>query len=210
MRNTIIITILLFVAVIGASLYYFANLSGEKKETLRPLTFLPKETLLVTTVQNNETTDNIFKDFEIFGALVGKQELEQWQHLKTKLLRHTAIQPYVNDVDLYVSFHPEIDALSSLFTVPTSSSIDPSTLRDLFRQFSATIELPHKHTLGSLISSLYGGSNDSIVHIIYHEYIFIAFFSKHILYQNIDKRVPKLANQEIGYFIDNNSRNSPL
>lgn len=210
MRNTIIITILLFVAVIGASLYYFANLSGEKKETLRPLTFLPKETFLVTTVQNNETTDNIFKDFEIFGALVGKQELEQWQHLKTKLLRHTAIQPYVNDVDLYVSFHPENDALSSLFTVPTSSSIDPSTLGAFLAQVSATYEVTQKDTLGSRIYSLDGGAKDSIFHIIYHEDIFFASFSKHMLYQIIDKRIPKLGKEEIGYFIDNNSRNSPL
>src|SRR5690606_25144468 len=96
MRNTIIITILLFVAIIGASLYYFADLEGEKKETLRPLTFLPKETFLVVTFQNDATTDNIFKDFEIFEAMVGRQEFEQWETLKSKLLRHSTIQPYVN------------------------------------------------------------------------------------------------------------------
>lgn len=210
MRNTIIITVLLFVAIIGASIYYFANLDGDKKETLRPLTFLPKETFLITTFQNNATTDNIFKDFEIFGALVGRQEFEQWQTLKAKLLRHAAMQPYVNDVDLYVSFHPEKDAITSLFTIPTSARIDTSAIRSFLDNAASTYTITQKDTLEHRIYSLDKGVKDSVFHIVYHEDIFFASFSERILYQVIDKQSPKLGRDQIDYFIDNNSRNSPL
>ncbi|NGM64885.1 PQQ-like beta-propeller repeat protein [Sphingobacterium sp. SGR-19] len=210
MRNTIIITILLFVAIVGASLYYFANLEGEKKETLRPLTFLPKETFLVATFQNDATTDNIFKDFEIFEAMVGRQEFEQWQTLKTKLLRHSTIQPYVNGVDQYVSFHPEKEAIATLFTIPTSMRIDAEAI-DLFLEKAASIYIvTQKDTLENRIYSLDKGVKDSIFHIVYYKDIFFASYSESLLYQVMDRRAPKLGKDEIDYFIENNSRNSPL
>ncbi len=210
MRNTIIITILLFVAIVGASLYYFANLEGEKKETLRPLTFLPKATFLVATFQNDATTDNIFKDFEIFEAMVGRQEFEQWQTLKTKLLRHSTIQPYVNGVDQYVSFHPEKEAIATLFTIPTSMRIDAEEIGSFLEKATSTYTVTQKDTLENRIYSLDKGVKDSIFHIVYYEDIFFASFSQSLLYQVMDKRVPKLGKDEIDYFIDNNSRNSPL
>src|SRR5690606_40933778 len=85
MRNTIIITILLFVAVIGASIYYFSDLNKEKTEPVKPLTFLPKETFLITAFRNDATTDNIFKDFEIFEAIMGKEQFEQIDRKSTRL-----------------------------------------------------------------------------------------------------------------------------
>ncbi|PRD54518.1 hypothetical protein [Sphingobacterium gobiense] len=210
MRNTIIITILLFVAIIGASLYYFADLEGEKKETLRPLTFLPKETFLVTTFKNDATTDNIFKDFEIFEAIAGRQEFEQWQTLKAKLLRHSMIQPYVNEADLYVSFHPEKETIATLFTIPTSTSMDRETISSFLKEVTSTYTVRQKDTLESRIYSLDRGGKDSVFHIVYHENIFFASFSDSLLYKVMDKHAPKLEKDEIDFFVENNSRNSPL
>lgn len=210
MRNTIITTILLFVAIIGASLYYFTNLEGEKKETLRPLTFLPKETFLIATFQNDVTTDNIFKDFEIFEAMVGRQEFEQWQTLKTKLLRHADIQPYVNGIDQYVSFHPEKETITTLFTIPTSLYIDPAKITSFIEKAASAYTVIQKDTLENRIYSLDKGIKDSIFHIVYHENIFFASFSDSLLYTVMDKHVPKLGKDEIDYFVKNNSRNSPL
>src|SRR5690606_28299547 len=106
--------------------------------------FLPKETFLVTTFQNNATTDNIFKDFEIFRAMVGRQEFEQWQTLKAKLLRHSALQPYVNDVDIYVSFHPEKETMTSLFTIPTSTPVDRATISAFLEKAAPAYTLTQK------------------------------------------------------------------
>lgn len=78
---------------------------------------------MITAFQNDPTTDNIFKDFEIFEAILGKQETKQLQLLKSKLLRSTALQPYVEATEIYVSFHPEKDKISTLITIPTVDKI---------------------------------------------------------------------------------------
>lgn len=210
MRNTIIITILLFVAIIGASIYYFSNLNGEQKETLRPLTFLPKETFAVATFLNDVTTDNIFKDFEIFEAMVGKREFEQWKTLKAKLLRHSTVQPYVNGVDQYISFHPEKNAIATLFTVPTVERIDQAAISTFLENAASTYTITHTDTLNNRIYNLDKGVKDSVFHIVYHERIFFASFSDSLLYKVIDEHTPKLGERELNYFIKNNSRNSPL
>lgn len=210
MRNTIIITILLFVAIIGASVFYFANLGGGKKESLRPLTFLPKETFLITTFRNDATTDNIFKDFEIFEAMVGRKEFDQWKQLKNDLLRHPDIQPYVNGVDQYISFHPDGDAIATLFTVPVSTSMGAADIAAFLESADSSYTVTHKDTLDNRIYNLDKGVEDSIFHILYHKNIFFASFSDSLLYKVMDERTPKLGEDEIDFFIDNNSRNSPL
>ncbi|KGE15547.1 PQQ-binding-like beta-propeller repeat protein [Sphingobacterium deserti] len=210
MRNTIILTIVLFVAVIGASIYYFSDLNGEKKEVLRPLTFLPKETFLITTFHNDATTDNIFKDFEIFEALVGKAELGQWKVWKDKLLRNTVLQPYVNDADVYVSFHPEKEKIVSLFTVPTAETIAPESLAALIKETAKTFKISEKDSLGARIYHFDKGVKDSIFHVVYHKNIFFASYSDSLIYKVIDNKQPKLNKREIDYFVENNSRNSPL
>ncbi|TDS16118.1 PQQ-binding-like beta-propeller repeat protein [Sphingobacterium paludis] len=210
MRNTIILTIVLFIAVIGASIYYFSDLHGEKKEVLRPLTFLPRETFLISTFHNDATTDNIFKDFEIFEALVGKAEMSQWKVWKDKLLRNTILQPYVNDADMYVSFHPEKEKIVSLITVPTAETIAPETLAALMEETAKTFKISEKDSLGARIYQFDKGVKDSIFHVVYHKNIFFASYSDSLIYKVIDNKQPKLGKKAIDYFVENNSRNSPL
>ncbi len=210
MRNTIILSILLFVAVIGASIYYFADLNGNDKEGLRPLTYLPKETYLVSTFHNDATTDNIFKDFELFEALLGKQEIKQWQFWKSKLLRNAALQPYVNDTDLYLSFHPEGEKIVSLFSIPTSEPIEIESLATVMTDVAKEFKITHQDTLGARIFHLDSGKKDSIFHIAYHKQIFFASYSDSLINRVLDNNQPKLDKHAIDYFAENNSRNSPL
>lgn len=210
MRNTIIATIFLFIAVIGASLYYFTNLNEKKTETLRPLTFLPEETFFIATFQNDITTDNVFKDFDIFGALVGHKELEQWQKIKKVFLRHSTLEPYVNGVNQYISFHPESGSITPLFVVPVVSSLPSGVIRSFFAETAEGFSMTQKDTLENTIYSLDPGVKDSTVHILYYQDVFFTSFSDSLLYKVLDERVPKLDEKEINYFVDNNSRNSPF
>ncbi|MFD2968316.1 PQQ-binding-like beta-propeller repeat protein [Sphingobacterium bambusae] len=210
MRNTIILSILLFVAVIGASIYYFADLNGSEKEGLRPLTFLPKETYLVSTFHNDATTDNIFKDFELFEALIGKQDMKQWQLWKAKLLRNASLQPYVNGSDLYLSFHPEGEKIVSLFSIPTSEPIEVESLAAVMAEVGKEFNVTHRDTLGARIFHLHSGNKDSIFHIAYHKQIFFASYSDSLINRVLDNNQPKLDKHAIDYFAENNSRNSPL
>ncbi|GHE23524.1 PQQ-like beta-propeller repeat protein [Sphingobacterium griseoflavum] len=210
MRNTIILSILLFVAVIGASIYYFTDLNGSEKEGLRPLSFLPKETFLVSSFHNDAITDNIFKDFEIFEALVGKGEMKQWQFWKSKLLRNAALQPYVNGTDILISFHPSGEKIVSLFSIPTNERIQGADLETMIREAASDYEVTARDTLGVRIFDLHADSKDSIFHITYYKHIIFASYSDSLIYKVTDPKQPKLSKAAIDYFVENNSRNSPL
>ncbi|TYP96179.1 hypothetical protein BC792_10778 [Sphingobacterium allocomposti] len=210
MRNTIITTILLFIAVIGASIYYFANLDGDKKKTLRPMTFLPKETFLIATLNNDATSDNIFKDFEIFDALVGSEAIQRWTSLKAKILRNASLQPYVDGVEMYISFHPEKEQITPLFTIPTLTPVEKADLPAIVDELRKTYQVTQKDTLGSRFFSFSGEEAADVFHVLYHEGIFFASYSAPLLHQILDDNAAKLEKAHIDYFIDNNNRNSPM
>lgn len=210
MRNTIIITILLFIAVIGASIFYFSDLNQEKKENLKPLTFLSEDSFLITAFQNDITTDNIFKDFEIFEAILGKQETQRLQFLKTELLRNSSLIPFVEGMEVYISFQPEKDKIASLITVPVSKKMKKEDFASLLNTLPKSFKTSSQDTLGSSIYSMTYGSKDSTIHITYYKDIFFASQSKDILLQVLNTNHPKLGKKQINYFIENNSRNSPL
>ena len=201
MRNTIIVTIILFVAIIGASVYYFTNLDGAKKETFRPLSFLPKETYAIVTFQNDETTDHIFQDFEIFEAMVGRQTYASWKDLQSNLLRKPDLQPYVKGVNQYISFHPDGENIATLFTIPTREPIAPENLRSFLEKAGVGYTVTAKDTLGSQIYQLDKGVKDSVFHIVYKKDIFFASYNDNLLYKILDEKQPKLTQQETDYFI---------
>lgn len=210
MRNTIIITVLLFIAVIGASIFYFADLNGEKKENLKPLTFLSEETFLITAFQNNITTDNIFRDFEIFEAVLGKEESQRLTFLKTELLRNKSLEPFVTDIEMYLSFQPDKDKIASLITVPVTKKVKPEELNSLLNSLPKNFKTSKQDTLGSSIYRLSYGQKDSSIHLLYYKDIFFASPTKSILVQVLDDKQPKLEKKQINYFVENNSRNTPL
>ncbi len=210
MKNTIITTILLFIAVIVASIYYFANVNGDKREVIRPLTFLPMETFVIATFRNDVTIDNIFKDFEIFEAMVGKSEMDKWNVLKRNFVRHQQLQPYLNGTDIYISQHPSKKGVSTLFTLPTSEKIPVSEIHALIGEVAEGYSVSTKDTLGVKIFNLDNGIKDSIFHIAYYKQIFFGSFSSELIENVIDEAKPKLTAETIDYFVENNSRNSPF
>src|SRR5690606_11288261 len=210
MRNTIITTILLFIAVIGASIYYFANLDGDKKKTLRPMTFFPKETFLIATLNNDATSDNIFKDFEIFDALVGSEAIQRWTSLKAKILRNACLQPCVDGGEMYISGHPEKEQSTPLVTIPPLTPVEKADLPAIVDELRKAYQVTQKDTLGSWFFSFSGEEAADVFHVLYHEGIFFASYSAPLLHQILDDNAAKLEKAHIDYFIDNNKRNSPM
>lgn len=141
MRNTIILSVVLFVAVVAASLYYFRNLDGEHNRAAKPLRYLPDNTLLIAAIGNNEVSDNIFKDFEVFEALLGHQEFEVMSQFKTKLLRNEVLKKYVDDSEIYISFHPQNKQVETILTIPTSTAITAAEFPAILKKWANTIRL---------------------------------------------------------------------
>ena len=210
MRNTIIVTVLLFIGVIAASIYYFRDINKEQHNTIKPLKYLPENTYLIASIKNDEVTDNIFKDFELFDALIGKREIKQISEYKNKILRNDALYDYIENQDIFISFHPESDSLNILFTVPTSSDIQKSDYETLCKTFSNTYKIGTIDTLGEKITTFTSGNSDTILYTTYYEQVLFASFSQSTLLNVINKNIPKLSEEQIDYFLKNNSRNTAL
>ncbi|MCA5004988.1 hypothetical protein [Sphingobacterium bovistauri] len=210
MRNTIIITVILFIGVIAASVYYFRDINKEQHNTLKPLKYLPDNTFLIASIKNDEITDNIFKNFDLFDALLGKQELQLIKEYKNKILRHEALHDFIENQDIYISFHPEADSLNTLFTIPTSTNIEESDFAVLKNEFGQSYKLATIDTLGEKITTFSKGSPETVLYTIYYQHLLFASYSKSTLLAVINKSIPKLSENQIDYFIHNNSRNTPL
>lgn len=210
MRNTIIITILLFAAVIGASIYYFSNLDSEKDGQIKPLTYLPQETFLITRIHNSAATDNIFKDYDIFEALIGRKEKQQWQNIKDSLLRNSAIQHYIGDGDIYISFHPTKDSIKTVFTIPTLEKINTSQASSIIKSLGQQYQVTESDTLGHTVYTFQHTDGSPSLHAVYHKSSFFASHTKALVLHVIDDTKAKIAKQHIDYFAQQNNRNSPL
>lgn len=210
MRNTIIVTVLLFIGVIAASIFYFRDINKEQHNTLKPLKYLPDNTFLIASIKNDEITDNIFKDFDLFHALLGNKEVELIKKYKNQLLRNETLYEFIENQDVFISFHPEADSLNILFTVPTSTNITESDLNNLTTSYSKSYKVQTIDTLDEKITSFSFGNPDTTLYTTYYEHLLFASFSKEVILAVINKGVPKLSEHQIDYFIHNNSRNTPL
>lgn len=218
MRNTIIVSILLLVAVIVASVYYFSGLDQEKKESVKPIAFLPKDTYLIASFVNDETTDNIFKDFEIFEAMLGHQEIHQLRNLKQQLLRNKNLNSYLVGSDIFISLHPGKEETQLLFSIPLMEKVKNEELDQVLTSLSSTLQVQKTDTAGTALYSFKAlktdsaktETKDSIFYVAYQANIFFGSYSKSLLFNVLDKKQPKLEEKQISYFNDHSNRNSPF
>lgn len=96
MRNTIIITVILFLAVIAASIFYFSNIDTADKSAAQQFAHIPDDAVLIASVQHNQATSQIFSGFELFEAIVGKEQSEQLAYFYQAFLNEETLRAYNN------------------------------------------------------------------------------------------------------------------
>ncbi len=210
MRNTIILSAILFIAVIAASIYYFKNLDNNHSQSARPLRFLPSNTLMIAAIGNDAKSSGTFKDYEILDAFVGFDNSKLWSSLKTKLLQNDQLKKFTSNSDIYISFHPEGKDISSLFTIPTSENISKNDLMNIVNDISRQYKTSTKDTLGHKFYGIHYGEKDSILHTLYYHNILFASPSLPALYRIVEKHSKHLSDNQIEFFLKDNPRTSPL
>ncbi len=210
MRNTIILTAVLFITVIAATIYYFKNLDNEHSQSSRSLRYLPQNTLFIAAVGNDETSENVFKDFEIFDAILGVDNMKLWNDFKTIILNTEKSKTYIADSDIYISFHPEDKKIVPLFTIPSSTAIPSAELVGMVNEISKTFKTTTIDTLGQKIFQIKYGEKDSILNAFYFKDILFATPSISLIPKIVDKHSKHLSEDQIEFFLKNNPRNTPL
>jgi len=210
MRNTIILTAILFISVIAATIYYFKNLDNEQGNSSSALRFLPQNTLLVAAISTDEKSSSIFKDFEIFDAVLGYDNIKIWSRLKTDILRNEKLKTFTQESNIYISFHPEGKTITSLFTIPLSQAIPSTELSGIFNEISKKYKTSTIDTLGQKVLQIKYGEKDSIINAFYFKDILFATPTISLIPKIVDKHSKHLSNEQIQFFIDNNTQNTPL
>ncbi|GAA4797935.1 hypothetical protein GCM10023231_28210 [Olivibacter ginsenosidimutans] len=134
MRKLIVITSVLFVAVIVAAILYFTSLSHNNRTQNSSLTAIPADAAFLVSFQNEKSFYNIFNDFEIFEAIVGKETQHEWNYLNKQLLRAPNLAELTNKQTLYFSFHPTKDHINWLLTVPFKNRLKSDELFELLKK----------------------------------------------------------------------------
>ena len=138
MRNTIIFAAILFVAVVITSVFYFGNLGRDPKSSIKPLHQLPADTYFISSFANDDATDNIFKDFQIFEAVLGTEQTNRWVELKRQLLRNPKFAPLISGNQIFISFHPDEQDIVPVFSVTATHDLDQRTLDQTLLTVSET------------------------------------------------------------------------
>src|SRR5690606_1741736 len=124
------------------------NLGQDRQTSVRPLRQLPASTYFITSFVNDDATDNIFKDFEIFEAVMGKERIKQWSSLKHHLLRNPKLSPLINGADIFISFHPLEDKIATLFSISTNEKLDQRSLDQTLLTISDQYAVSTQDTAG--------------------------------------------------------------
>ena len=210
MKKTIIITILLFIAVIAATIYLFGDFNKNNKQDSKALQYLPENTLAITSFANNETVDTIFKDYELFKAIIGQGNFSDLERLKTELLQSEQLTPFVSGQQILLSFHQEKDQITPLYSVQVGQSLDNNALATLIGQIGDNYKVQPFDTLGQRFFGLNKGIKDSTLYCAYSHEIIFASYSKQVLAQIFDKNVKKINTKQIEFFVNHNNKNTPL
>ncbi|OOG15888.1 hypothetical protein BWD42_23725 [Sphingobacterium sp. CZ-UAM] len=210
MKKTIIITILLFIAVIVATIYLFGDFNKNNKQDSKALQYLPENTLAITSFANNEAVDTIFKDYELFKAVLGQGNFSNLEQLKAELLQNEQLTPFVAGQQILLSFHQEKDQITALYSVQVGQSLDNNTLEKLMGQVGNNYKVQPFDTLGQRFFGLNKGVKDSTLYCAYAHEIIFASYSKQVLAQIFDKNVKKINNKQIEFFVNHNNKNTPL
>lgn len=222
MRNTIIVAVLLFIAVVVASVFYFGNLGQDSQQSVGPVRHLPADTYFVTSFANDDATDNIFKDFQIFEAIIGKGSMAQWTRLKRDLLRNPKIAPLMDGADIFLSFHPLDDNIAPVFSISTTEEIDQRTLDQTLLTISERYTVTTLDTADIRLYELRqspspadttasSDDSDKQDHIFYITYIDGSFFASYhpaTLLQIGNAQVDKFSPEQIEYLKQHRNRNS--
>lgn len=129
MRNTIILTAILFVAVIVASVYYFASLNSDEQAKAQLYEQLPDDAVWIAAFQNDELLDNVLDGFPIFKAILGHEAVRKLNRIKHDLLDDGSFGSMPPGNDLLLSIHPATnDSLNYLLSLRFSDIVTTDRL----------------------------------------------------------------------------------
>lgn len=209
MRNTIILSSLLFLAVIVASIYYFNNLDNSQQST-KSLRLLPQNTLMIAAITNENNATERFEEVEILEALIGGNNRKLWTTFRTQFLYNPLLRKFTSENKIYLSFHAQKDQVIPLFTIPTTDVVPSATFTDALKEIDKSFKTSIIDTVGREIYQIHFGEKDSILHTVYFQNNILASTSLALITQITDKHSKRLPAEQVDFFLKESPSQTPL
>ncbi len=128
MKRLIIITVILIAATAVVTVAYFKHLSPPGKRATQVINTIPESAALIFEFNNDSSFYDIYKNSDLFSAIVGQPAIKQFNALRHVLLNSPDLHGIFADQDIFISVHPQLnDSVGYLFTATEGMRINPET-----------------------------------------------------------------------------------
>lgn len=205
MKNVILATCILLVAVAAIAYLYFSSISVGSKSNDKALAYIPQSAAILLTFDNDKSFYDIFKGYKLFNTIIGDKKQQEFDFLKQNILNDPDIKEITGGQSVYLSVHPS-DTVSFLWLIPlTPASLSADmeliltensryTGRKTGIQNNPVIEL----NISELNKKLYVFINDGVV---------LGSFSKNLIEECLNDSVPKISQDFIKQISQSGQKN---
>jgi len=131
MRKIIILTSFLIIAIAAMAIKYFSSISTHSSNVEVALKNVPQDAALILNFSNDDSFYEIFKDYELFDAVIGEERASEIKQLQQTLLRQPDLKDVTSEKNIFISFHPNAaDSVDFLYTINLNPNIDLSDIEE--------------------------------------------------------------------------------
>ncbi|MFD0751430.1 hypothetical protein ACFQZS_14865 [Mucilaginibacter calamicampi] len=142
MRRPIILSVILFIAIVFLAVLYFRNLSTPGSRTTAVLSSIPNNAAFIFEFNNEDSFYEMYNGNKLFAAVTGKQQLDDLDTLRKQLLASNLLGQFFNGQDVFISFHPQKDnSVGLLMTTSADRKFDPEMLDKTMQNKQAGLKI---------------------------------------------------------------------
>jgi hypothetical protein len=173
-------------AAIAITVVYFENLNTTGLHTSQTMSTIPDNTALVFEFNNDDGFYDIFKGNKLFAAVIGKQQVDELDTLRSQLLGNQALQKFFTGQNTFISLHPLKDhTIALLITIAATKGFNPGDIDKLPGQSNKGILVAPVNIDGKKGYTIYSGVLKKRFYLINKEDdIFTGSFSKELIDQS--------------------------
>jgi hypothetical protein len=142
MKRHIILSVILFIAIVFLAVLYFRNLNTPGSRTTSVLQSIPNNAALIFGFNNEDSFYEIYNGNKLFTAVVGKEQLSDLDTLRKQLLANNMLKPFFDGQNVFMSFHTGKDnTIKLLLTTSVDKKFDPATLDKITQQQKSGLKI---------------------------------------------------------------------
>jgi hypothetical protein len=107
MKRLIFATIVLLIATVLVTVFYFRNLNNTTQHTSLVLRTIPNNASLIFEFNNEKGFYDIFTDNKLFTNIIGEEKMAELAELRKLILLNPLFQPYLSGQNVFISLHPQ-------------------------------------------------------------------------------------------------------